>query len=102
MSVDINSVDQVSHAVVIRHHFYPEDGGNKYLQNFATYQAAYTASWHKIYNINYIKNLCFNSGNYASYNQNGNYFEIIQHFSFAYIFVWVRKLDFDGLTVTKN
>ena len=34
--------------------------------------------------------------------QNGNHFEIIQHFSFAYIFIWVRKLDFDSLTETKN
>jgi hypothetical protein len=30
------------------------------------------------------------------------YFKIIQHFSFAYIFVWVRKFDFDSLTETKN
>jgi len=29
-------------------------------------------------------------------------FEIIQHFSFAYIFIWVRKLDFDSLTETQN
>ena len=29
-------------------------------------------------------------------------FEIIQQFSFAYIFIWVRKLDFDSLTETKN
>jgi hypothetical protein len=26
----------------------------------------------------------------------------MQHLSFAYIFVWVRKLDFDSLTETKN
>ena len=26
----------------------------------------------------------------------------MQHFSFAYIFVWVRKLDSDSLTETKN
>jgi hypothetical protein len=31
-----------------------------------------------------------------------NYFENIQHFSFAYIFIWVRKLDSDSLTKTKN
>jgi hypothetical protein len=30
------------------------------------------------------------------------YFEIIQHFGFAYIFVWVRKLDFESLTETNN
>jgi hypothetical protein len=34
--------------------------------------------------------------------ENGNHFEIIQHFSFTYIFVWVRKLDFDSLTGTEN
>jgi len=26
----------------------------------------------------------------------------IQHFSFAYIFIWVRKLGSDSLTETKN
>ena len=31
-----------------------------------------------------------------------SYFEIIQHSSFTYIFVSVRKLDFDSLTETKN
>ena len=31
-----------------------------------------------------------------------NYFENTQHFSFAYIFIWVRKLDSDSLTETKN
>ena len=34
--------------------------------------------------------------------EEGNYFENIQHFSFAYIFIWVRKLDSDSLTETKN
>jgi hypothetical protein len=36
------------------------------------------------------------------YDNNLYYFEIIQHFGFAYIFVWVRKLDFYRLTETKN
>jgi len=31
-----------------------------------------------------------------------NYFENIQHFSFTYIFIWVRKLDSNSLTKTKN
>jgi hypothetical protein len=31
-----------------------------------------------------------------------SYFENIQHFSFAYSFIWVRKLDSDSLTETKN
>ena len=35
-------------------------------------------------------------------NINGNHFEIIQHSSFACIFIWVRKLDFDSLTEKKN
>jgi hypothetical protein len=34
--------------------------------------------------------------------ENGNYFENIQHFSFTYIFIWIRKLDSDILTETKN
>jgi hypothetical protein len=34
--------------------------------------------------------------------KNGNYFENIQHFSFAYIFIWIRKLDSDSFTETKN
>jgi hypothetical protein len=34
--------------------------------------------------------------------ENGNYFENIQNISFAYIFIWVRKLDSDSLTETKN
>ena len=34
--------------------------------------------------------------------ENRNYFENIQHFNFTYIFIWVRKLDFDSLTETKN
>ena len=34
--------------------------------------------------------------------ENVNYFENIQHFSFTYIFIWVRKLDSDSLTKTKN
>jgi hypothetical protein len=34
--------------------------------------------------------------------EKGNYFENIKHFSFAYVFVWVRKLDSDSLTETKN
>ena len=33
---------------------------------------------------------------------NGNYFENIQHTSFTYIFIWVRKLDSNSLTKTKN
>ena len=40
--------------------------------------------------------------NYKKLEQNRNYFEIIQHFSFTYVFVWIRKLDFDSLTETKN
>jgi len=32
----------------------------------------------------------------------GNYFENIQHTSFTYIFIWVRKLDSNSLTKTKN
>ena len=31
-----------------------------------------------------------------------NYYENIQHFSFAYIFIWVKKLDSDSLTEMKN
>ena len=31
-----------------------------------------------------------------------NNFENTQHFNFTYIFIWVRKLDFDSLTETKN
>ena len=31
-----------------------------------------------------------------------NYFENIQHVSFAYMFIWVRKMDSDNLTETKN
>jgi len=34
--------------------------------------------------------------------EKGNYFENIQHFSFAYFFIWVRKLESDSLTETKN
>jgi len=34
--------------------------------------------------------------------EKGNYFENIQHFSYAYIFIWVRKMDTDSLTETKN
>ena len=33
---------------------------------------------------------------------NGNYSENIQHTSFTYIFVWVRKLDSNSLTKPKN
>ena len=29
-------------------------------------------------------------------------FEIIQHFNFTHIFIWVRKLDFDSLAEKKN
>jgi len=39
---------------------------------------------------------------YFQESENGNHFEIIQHSSFAYIFIWVRELDFDSLTETKN
>ena len=34
--------------------------------------------------------------------EDGNYFENIQHFSFTYIFIWVRKFDSNSLTKTKN
>ena len=34
--------------------------------------------------------------------ENGNYFENIQHNSFTYIFTWVRKLESNSLTKTKN
>ena len=35
-------------------------------------------------------------------NENGNYFESKQHTSFTPIFIWVRKLDSNSLTKTKN
>jgi hypothetical protein len=34
--------------------------------------------------------------------ENGNYFENIQHTSFTYIFILVRKLDSNSHTKTKN
>jgi hypothetical protein len=43
--------------------------------------------------------------NYATHHfqesENGNYFENIQHFNFAYK-LWVRKVDCNSLTGTKN
>jgi hypothetical protein len=47
-----------------------------------------------------------NTTRYCKYSQvllmNENYFGNIQNFSFAYIFIWVRKLDSDSLTETEN
>ena len=40
--------------------------------------------------------------NYFWESENGNYFENMQHFNFTYIFIWVRKLDSDSFTGTKN
>ena len=51
----------------------------------------------KIFTINW-----YYYEDYFQESENGNHFEIIQHSSFAYIFVRVRKLDFDSLTETKN
>jgi hypothetical protein len=53
-------------------------------------------------NINTIKRTIFRKVRKVKKSEKGNYFETIKHFGFAFISVWIRKLDIDSLTKKKN